>query len=193
MLLMIKRIFVALCLVLAGIAGINARTISEVLSDSKSLTPVFVSPLGLENVMDISDMDSLQVKAECLGLNYKVMDLGQYGKVMSITPEVFEIAGVPVDRLMIMMTNGMNGLVIQSAKCDNCRDMSDFIDGELVPLAKKSDSVSDADGRVKMLTDEYGVATGVAGNSNTAIAILMEVTNLKDFLSLRSSPAAAAE
>lgn len=190
---MIKRIFVTLCLALACILGINARTLSEVLSGSKILSSVFVSPLGLDNVMDIPDMDSLQAKADSLGLSYKVMNLGRYGNVMSVTPEEFEIAGVQVERLMIMMTNGMNGLFIQSAACDNCRDMSDFLDGELAPLAKKSGSVSDADYRVKMLTEEYGVAAGVSGNSNTAIAILMDMKNLKDFLSLQSVSSTSAE
>lgn len=158
---------------------------ADILGGDKALTDIYVNPLGIDNAIGEMDFNSLADKASKLGLEYMSINLGQYGNALGIKPNGLSIGGVDVDNLMIMVQDNMNGILYQSASCDNYRDMFDFLNGKLGELPQLSEkTVSEGNLKVYMLSPEYGIAVGAFDQNKMVMTMLMDMRNLFGFLSL---------
>lgn len=185
---MCKNIIISIICSILGIGTINSQELSEIFGNNETLTNIFVNPLGIYNAVDNTDFDSLKVSIDELGLDYKTIDLGPYGKLFAFAPEAYTIAGVPIARFMILIQKDVNALIYQSASSENYKDMSDLLDNALTSISRGSEYGSSMNSvNIHTLSDKYGVAVGSLDNKQISMAILMDIRNIKNFLSLSNT------
>lgn len=178
-----NRFFLFIFCVIANTIMLYAQYPPKALSNNEDLTKIFVNPLGIQNAISTSNPDSLIIHIERMGLDYKTIDLGKYGRVISISPTDFHIGNTPISRLMIIIQKDMNGIIFQSAKDDNYKDMSTYLNRLLPNYAVSSQNMQSY--TTYMLDNTVGIVVGEFEKEKTSMAILMDMKNLQGFLSLQ--------
>ena len=173
------------CMVLLSLVS-SAQGVSELFKDNSEMKNLFVSPLGIDGVMENPDFDSLVSEVKSRGLDCKSLDLGEYGKILNIMPKDIAIGGVCIDRMMMVVNKDFNGLIYQSEPSDNYKDMCSSLDKSLSGFAKMVDNAGSGtlQFNVYMLNDDYGIAVGAMDNTRTAMAFMMDMKNLKSFMNI---------
>lgn len=184
-----KRIATIICCILAITASAAAQNLSDVFKGNEALSKIFVNPMGIDNVLDQHDANALKADLDKLGLTYQTRDLGNYGEAFAITPsgfESFEIGGVPVARMVIMVQDSFNGLMFMSEPSDNYLDLCSYIDNALSGISKRIEgNAADPAGLHQyMLTDTCGIGVIPVPQNKTSIVMLMDIRNLMGFISL---------
>lgn len=179
-----KMILILVCVLVISV-GLRAQNLMETLESDKILSELFVCPLGIDNAIGEKDFNSLTDKIAKLGLEYKTINLGQYGNAVSIKPNGMRIGGVDIDNLMILVQDNINGIIYQSKPCDNYNDMFDFLNDVLMSQSQLSkESINDGTLKVYMLTPDCGIAAGAFDQNKIAMTMLIDIRNLFGFLRL---------
>lgn len=183
-----KKLIILFVCILSVSDAIRAQSLTEILGSNKILSDLFVSPLGIENAIEEKNFISLTDKMSALGLEYKTINLGQYGNAVGIKTDEMCINGVDIDNVMILVQDNINGIIYQSVSCDNYREMFDFINEELMSLSQIAEkSISVGNMKVHMLTPEYGIAVGAFDQNKIVMTMLVDMRNLFGFLGSMSS------
>ena len=181
-----KRIATIICCILAITASAAAQNLSDVLKGNEALSKIFVNPMGIDNALDQHDANALKADLDKLGLTYQTRAFGKYGEAFAITPSGFEIGGVPVARMVIMVQPGFNGLMLMSEPSDNYLDLCSYIDNALSGISERIEgNAADPAGLHQyMLTDTCGIGVIPTPQNKTSIVMLMDLRNLMGFISL---------
>lgn len=184
-----KRILILGCLILICVGIGNSQTLSEIMKGNETLTEIFVNPLGIKNAVDENNFKSLIADMDKLWLEYRSLNLGNYGNAISVNPSDLNIGGVAVENLTILVQENMNGILYQSVSCDNYMDMYDFLEKSLQGFSKMSEKslIPDLNINIYMLSDKYGIAINAINEHNTIMAMLMDMRNLKGFIGMGTS------
>lgn len=181
-----KKLILTLCCICVSMGMMHAENLSEILKSNDVLSGIFVNPLGMDNAVESNNIDSLIASLD-KDTEYKTLNLGVYGNVLSITPKDMTIGGVKVAKLMIFVQNDANGMIIQSEPSENYKDMADYIDAAMKDFKTSSDAKesSAADNfKTYMLGENYGISVGSMPDQKMSLAMLLDMKNLKGFLSL---------
>ena len=183
-----KRYILAFSMLVCFSSLIWAQSLSEIFKENESLQSIFVNPLGITDVIEDTDIESLESKVIQLGLSYDRQSLGPFGEALSVIPPEFKIGGVDVSRMTILVNKAIKMLLLTTSPSDGFLGFCSYLEKHLHDYNIKMESNRNVRKNFKlyMVSDQYGIAVGSVANKKTATAILMDMHNLKGFIELGS-------
>lgn len=180
-----KKVFLFLCLIV-GIAQGMAESPAELFEGNALLTELFVSPLGMENLIGDKDAASVEGKIQNSGLEYKKMSIGPLGEAFGIFPTNMKIGETEIASVGIAVNSDYTMLTYQSKVSDDYQDMCRVLDKALKKYAVNADKNDTGNGSftIYMLSDQWGVAVGSDDSRKVSMAYLLDIENLKGFIGL---------
>ncbi len=181
-----KKVLFLILYLIVGMALGMAESPSELFKGNVLLTELFVSPLGMENLIGDTDAHSVEGKILDSGLEYKKMSMGPLGEVFCIFPTNMKIGETEIASVAMAVNNNYTMLMYQSKECDDYQDMCRVLDTILRKYAEKADSNDTGHGSftIYMLSEQWGVAVGSDDNRKVSMAYLLDIENLKGFIGL---------
>lgn len=179
-----EKIILVLATAIMSIAIASGKEIPEILKTDDALKSIFVSPLGITDAISDSDPESVEAKIKKAGLKYTTLNLG-YGEAFAITPDDFEISGVKIDRLSIMVSSGINMLMYLSAPSPQYLDVVNYLENKFEQYGIESmDQNSTKNGDIidlYLVTPQIGIGISTFKSSQTLQIMLIDLNNLKFF------------
>ncbi len=149
-----------------------------------AISELFLSPIGIEQSLD--QLDSTEIE-ECLmkeGLDYKKMNMGAYGTVISVYPKNFLIGGVGMARIIFILNEYAKMIMYESVQTEDYFNVCKAVEENLEKYAVSKDLPKNeiANPSTLMLSDSLGVSVGFISEKQISIIYIMDMNNLKGFL-----------
>lgn len=181
-----KKTISIMIFLIAGISIGLAQTLSDLFKDDDFLTSVFVSPLGIPNLTDATDIAGVEEKIKESGNAFQLSSLGPFGEVYRISTENMTIGKTPIATMALCTNKDSLMLIYLSESTDSYYDMFESLDMALSRYSNTEDKhlLGKSNYRIHMLTNQYGIAIGTDQDRQISLACLLDIKNLQGFIGL---------